>query len=177
MHWIACQCVPAGYDRSSPPKVLRCTGSRASACQRGRGNAEEESAPGRGYGAKNVISYVPEIIRYWRTELSPVKRSRGRTSHLWSARTHPAPRLRPPSTAFDRACRLLCSPTGINLETSALLQGRARPETVRDWRRGRRRAPLWAIDVVQEALRSRGRNMLEIADQLKNEIQKRTMNH
>jgi hypothetical protein len=57
----------------------------------------------------------------------------------------------------------------INLEASALLQGRVRPETVRDWRRGRRKAPAWAIALVQEILRSRGRDMLEIADQLEND--------
>jgi hypothetical protein len=54
-----------------------------------------------------------------------------------------------------------------------MLQGRARPLTIRDWRRGRRRPPSWALDILQEFLRSRGRNMLEIADQLENENQKR----
>jgi len=101
------------------------------------------------------------------------KNARGHGNHLWSARTNPAPRLRAPSTAFDRACRLLCAPTAVNLETSALLQGRARPETIRDWRRGRRRTPIWAIEVLQEFLRSRARDMLEIADQLENKRQKR----
>jgi hypothetical protein len=38
---------------------------------------------------------------------------------------------------------------------------------------GRRPPPLWAIEVLQEFLRSRGRNMLEVADQLENERQKR----
>ena len=116
-----------------------------------------------------MLIYIGSNVK---TSVTP-KRARGHGKHLWSARTHPAPRLRVPSTAFDRACRLLCALTAIDLETSALLQGRARPETVRDWRRGRRRAPLWAIDIIQETLRSRARNMLELADQLANERQKR----
>jgi hypothetical protein len=105
-------------------------------------------------------------------ELSPTKRARGQRGYLWSARTHPAPRLRTPSTAFDRACRLLGPLTAINLETTALLQGPARPETIRDWRRGRRRPPLWAIGVLQEALRSRARAMLESVEELEAEKQK-----
>src|SRR5262245_8158093 len=132
--------------------------------------------------------HVPENIGYWRTglviaranptsgterELSPTKRSRGQPRYLWSARTHPAPRLRTPSTAFDRACRLLGPLTAINLETTTLLQGRVRPETIRDWRRGRRRPPLWAIGVLQEALRSRARAMLESVEELEAEKQKR----
>jgi hypothetical protein len=52
-----------------------------------------------------------------------------------------------------------------------LLGGRAAIRTVLDWRRGRRRPPIWAIEVLQDALRSRGRNMLEIADQLEEERQ------
>ena len=116
-----------------------------------------------------MLIYIGSNVK---TSVTP-KRARGHGKHLWSARTHPAPRLRVPSTAFDRACRLLCALTAIDLETSALLQGRARPETIRDWRRGRRRTPIWAIEVLQEFLRSRGRDMLEIADQLENERQKR----
>jgi len=98
--------------------------------------------------------------------------ARGQWKHIWTARTHPAPRLRPISTVFDEACRLVCSAT-INLDMEQMLQGRARPLTIRDWRRGRRRPPSWALDVLQEFLRSRGRSLLEMADQLENEKQKR----
>jgi hypothetical protein len=54
-----------------------------------------------------------------------------------------------------------------------MLQGRARPLTIRDWRRGHRRPPSWVLDLLQEFLRSRGRNLLEMADRLENEKQKR----
>jgi hypothetical protein len=57
----------------------------------------------------------------------------------------------------------------INLDVAALLQGRVSIETVRSWRAGRRKAPPWAIAVLQEILRTRGRGMLEMADQLENE--------
>jgi hypothetical protein len=36
-----------------------------------------------------------------------------------------------------------------------LLGGRAAVRTILDWRRGRRAVPLWAIDILQEALKKR----------------------
>jgi hypothetical protein len=36
-----------------------------------------------------------------------------------------------------------------------LLGGRAAVRTILDWRRGRRRPPLWALDVLQESLQKR----------------------
>ena len=50
-----------------------------------------------------------------------------------------------------------------------LLGGRAAVRTVLDWRRGRRRAPIWAIEVLQEALKARVRRETECIDELENE--------
>jgi hypothetical protein len=50
-----------------------------------------------------------------------------------------------------------------------LLGGRAAVRTVLDWRRGRRRPPIWAIEVLQEALRTRVRRETECIDELENE--------
>ena len=50
-----------------------------------------------------------------------------------------------------------------------LLGGRAAVRTVLDWRRGRRRVPIWAIEVLQEALKTRVRRETECIDELENE--------
>jgi hypothetical protein len=50
-----------------------------------------------------------------------------------------------------------------------LLGGRAAVRTVLDWRRGRRRVPIWAIEVLQEAPRARVRRETECIDELENE--------
>jgi hypothetical protein len=54
-----------------------------------------------------------------------------------------------------------------------LLGGRAAARSIIDWRRGRYHPPIWAIDVLQEFLRTQGRKMLEVADQLEHEKLKR----
>ena len=54
-----------------------------------------------------------------------------------------------------------------------LLGGRAAVRTILDWRRGRHRPPLWAIGVLQEALRSRAQLLLESVEELEAEKQKR----
>ena len=51
-----------------------------------------------------------------------------------------------------------------------LLGGRAAIRTVLDWRRGRRRAPIWAIEVLQEALKARVRRETECINELENEM-------
>jgi hypothetical protein len=38
-----------------------------------------------------------------------------------------------------------------------LLGGKAAVRTIIDWRRGRYKPPLWAIDVLQDVLRSRAK--------------------
>jgi hypothetical protein len=53
-----------------------------------------------------------------------------------------------------------------------LLGGRAAVRKILDWRRGRRRPPIWAIEVLQEALHSKARSMLELAEELEVEKQK-----
>jgi hypothetical protein len=50
-----------------------------------------------------------------------------------------------------------------------LLGGRAAVRTVLDWRRGRRRPPIWAIEVLQEALKARVRRETECIGELENE--------
>jgi hypothetical protein len=50
-----------------------------------------------------------------------------------------------------------------------LLGGRAAIRTVLDWRRGRRRPPVWAIEVLQEALRTRVRRETECIEELEKE--------
>jgi hypothetical protein len=50
-----------------------------------------------------------------------------------------------------------------------LLGGKAAVRTIIDWRRGRYKPPLWAIDVLQDVLRSRAKLMLESAEELEKE--------
>jgi hypothetical protein len=50
-----------------------------------------------------------------------------------------------------------------------LLGGRAAIRTVLDWRRGRRRAPIWAIEVLQEALRARVQRETQSIEELEQE--------
>lgn len=44
---------------------------------------------------------------------------------------------------------------GILRGARALMLGRAAKDTIRDWRRGKRRAPQWAIDLAAAAIRER----------------------
>jgi hypothetical protein len=50
-----------------------------------------------------------------------------------------------------------------------LLGGRAAVRTILDWRRGRRKAPVWAIDVLQEALRNRVQRETQSIEELEKE--------
>ena len=50
-----------------------------------------------------------------------------------------------------------------------LLGGRAAVRTILDWRRGRRRPPQWAIEVLQEALKVRVKAMTDSIEELEKE--------
>ena len=88
--------------------------------------------------------------------------------HHWANIRRHAPQFREPSNAFDRTCALLC-PEDRNDGVAGLLQGHVRPETVRDWRRGRRRPPVWAIEVLQDALKARVRQETQSIEELEKE--------
>jgi hypothetical protein len=44
---------------------------------------------------------------------------------------------------------------GVHAAAAAFLNHRAKPETIRKWRQGRRRAPQWAVDMILAELRKR----------------------
>jgi hypothetical protein len=71
--------------------------------------------------------------------------------------------------AFQAAPRAPEAYPGLLRGIADLLGGRAAIRTVLDWRRGRRRPPIWAIEVLQEALRARVRWETECIDELENE--------
>jgi hypothetical protein len=50
-----------------------------------------------------------------------------------------------------------------------LLDGRAAVRTILDWRRGRRRPPSWAIEVLLEALKIRVETMTVSIEELEKE--------
>ena len=50
-----------------------------------------------------------------------------------------------------------------------LLDHRAAVRTILDWRRGRRRPPVLAVEVLQEVLNKRARRETECIDELENE--------
>jgi hypothetical protein len=50
-----------------------------------------------------------------------------------------------------------------------LLGGRAAVRTILAWRRGRRKAPVWAIEVLQDALRDRVRRETQSIEDLEKE--------
>ena len=50
-----------------------------------------------------------------------------------------------------------------------LLGGRAAIRTVLDWRRGGRRPPVWAIEVLQEVLKARVRREMHSIEELEKE--------
>ena len=109
------------------------------------------------------------------TKSAGPKRDRGQRKHIWSA-----PHRRPSKsrtsgiTAYDRAAQLAFpwAPEdypGLLRGMANLLGGRAAVRTIIDWRRGRYHAPLWAIEVLQDALRSRAKAMLESVEELEEE--------
>jgi hypothetical protein len=50
-----------------------------------------------------------------------------------------------------------------------LLGGRAAVRTVLDWRQGRRKAPVWAMEVLQEALKGRVQREMHSIEELEKE--------
>jgi hypothetical protein len=103
------------------------------------------------------------------------KKARGPRLHIWSA-----PHRRPSKsrtsgiTPYDRAAQLAFpwAPEdypGLLRGMANLLGGKAAVRTIIDWRRGRYKPPLWAIDVLQDVLRSRAKLMLESAEELEKE--------
>jgi hypothetical protein len=50
-----------------------------------------------------------------------------------------------------------------------LLGGRAAVRTILDWRRGRRKAPEWAVEVLLEALKARVRREMHSIEELETE--------
>ena len=53
--------------------------------------------------------------------------------------------------------------------STKLLGSRAAVRTILDWRRGRRKAPVWAIEVLQDALRARVRLETQLIEELEKE--------
>jgi hypothetical protein len=65
-----------------------------------------------------------------------------------------------------------CAPEaypGLLRGMAELLGGRAAVRTILDWRRGRRKAPVWAIEVLQEALKARVRRETQSIEELETE--------
>jgi hypothetical protein len=124
---------------------------------------------------RSPVCYAPEKIRYWRTKLSPIKRARGQRIHIWSA-----PHRRPSKsrtcgiTAYDRAAQLAFpwAPEdypGLLRGMANLLGEKAAVRTIIDWRRARYKPPLWAIEVLQDALRQRANRELAAVEELEKE--------
>jgi hypothetical protein len=80
----------------------------------------------------------------------------GQTEHVSSLPHQDAP------LPFDRAIRLLC-PSGQYRAIEALFDGRVGYETLKHWRRGRRRAPAWAYEKLAVMLEVRARQDSEVA--------------
>jgi hypothetical protein len=102
-------------------------------------------------------------------------RARARSNHPLR-RLHippPKPRVSFP-TAYDKSVQAAFpwqagAYPGLTRGLSQLLGGRVSPRAILDWRRGRYRPPLWAIDLLQEHLRSTGQARLAAADDLEKE--------
>jgi hypothetical protein len=118
---------------------------------------------------------MSEKIRYWSTELSPTKRVRGRRKHHLALPRRVASKKRSAGlTAYDRASQAAFpwapeAYPGLLRGMLELLDGRAAVRTILDWRRGRRRPPSWAIDVLQEALKVRVKTMTVSIEELEKE--------
>ena len=95
------------------------------------------------------------------TKLALPKRTRGlRRHHLALPRRVASKKRSAGITAYDRAAQAAFpwapeAYPGLLRGMVELLGGHAAVRTILDWRRGRRRPPLWAIDVLQEALQKR----------------------
>lgn len=95
--------------------------------------------------------------------------------HVWAKPPRAAPKLRmAPHTPLQRATALLW-PHGIDDYPGPryglyhLFKGRAAIYTIRDWRRGRRRLPQWARDILIAELEKRAEALTQAARELQNE--------
>jgi hypothetical protein len=84
----------------------------------------------------------------------------------------------PQIPAYDRAAQMAFpwapeAYPGLLRGMVELLGGRAALRTILDWRRGRRRPPQWAVEMLQDKLRSKARSMLESVEELEAEKQER----
>ena len=109
------------------------------------------------------------------TESAAPKKGRGQRKHIWAA-----PHRRPSKsrtsgiTAYDRAAQLAFpwAPEdypGLLRGMTNLLGGRAAVRTIIDWRRGRYKPPLWAIEILQNALRQGANRQLAAVEELEKE--------
>jgi hypothetical protein len=109
------------------------------------------------------------------TESVPDKRARGHGKHHLALPRRVASKKRSAGvTAYDRASQAAFpwapeAYPGLLRGMVELLGGRAAVRTILDWRRGRRRPPLWAIEVLQEALEVRVKTMTESIEELERE--------
>jgi hypothetical protein len=107
--------------------------------------------------------------------LSPIKRARApRKHHLALPRRVASKKRSAGVTPYDRAAQAAFpwapeAYPGLLRGMADLLGGRAAVRTILDWRRGRRKAPMWAIDVLQEALRDRVRKEMHPIEELEKE--------
>ncbi len=108
-------------------------------------------------------------------EFAPSKRTRGHRKHHLALPRRVASKKRSAGiTAYDRASQAAFpwapeAYPGLLRGMVELLGGRAAVRTILDWRRGRRRPPLWAIEVLQEALRSRMKATTKSIEELEEE--------
>lgn len=93
---------------------------------------------------------------------APSGKARGPRKHPKPFRRIPAPAhiMDASRTAYNGALTTLfpwsvAEYPGILKGAWAMLLGRARPYTIRDWRRGKRKAPAWAIELLSVALKQR----------------------
>jgi len=100
----------------------------------------------------------------------PKAKARARSNHPLRRPHIPPPRPRVSfPTAYDKSVHAAFpwqagSYPGLTRGLIQLLGGRISPRAVLDWRRGRYRPPLWAIELLQEHLRLTGQGRLAAAD-------------
>jgi len=106
------------------------------------------------------------------SSLAPVGRRRGRPGHHARINIPPAPKPRRVTSALDRAFDVLFPwPAG---DYPGFWQGaasrlNASPWTIRDWRRGKRKAPQWILDRLSALLRKKAAEMIGAAEAIEKE--------
>jgi hypothetical protein len=107
--------------------------------------------------------------------LSRTKRARApRKHHLALPRRVASKKRSAGITAYDRAAQAAFpwapeAYPGLLRGMAELLGGRAAVRTILDWRRGRRKAPMWVIEVLQDVLRDRVRRETQLIEELEKE--------